>query len=99
MMEEWRWYREPEVEAVHGEAATRSPKSTPPVWRLPMWLVYVTIWGAVFVFGLTAVYGLVWALRTGQLQDFAGGAASIFDDDEPIGATTDGFPNSEGGGK
>ena len=62
-----------------------------------MWLVYVMIWGAVFVFGLTAVYGLVWAVRTGQLQDFAGGAASIFDEEEPIGVSTDRFPGFDSG--
>ena len=57
-----------------------------------MWVVYVLIWGAVAIFGLSAVYGLVWAIRTRQLQDPAAGAASIFDDEEPIGLETDAFP-------
>ena len=64
-----------------------------------MALVYLVIWGAVATFGLTAVYGLVWALRTGQFERFAEGAASIFDEDEPVGVVTDGFPGRETGGR
>ncbi len=58
-----------------------------------MILIYILIFGSVAVFGLTAVAGLVWAARTGQLQNFAAGATSIFDEDEPIGVMTDEFPN------
>lgn len=58
-----------------------------------MALIYIFIFGSVAVFGITAVAGLVWALRTGQIRNFAAGAVSIFDDDEPIGVTTDGFPD------
>ena len=61
-----------------------------------MTLVYVLIWGAVIAFGLTAVGGLVWAVRTGQMSDFAAGARSIFDEDEPVGVMTDGFPAARG---
>jgi nitrogen fixation-related uncharacterized protein len=60
-----------------------------------MTLVYLVIWGAVLAFGLTAVYGLVWSIRTGQLERFSEGAASIFDDEEPIGTVTDGFPGED----
>lgn len=59
-----------------------------------MWVVYVLVFGAVTVFGLSAVYGLVWAVKTRQLQSFAAGAASIFDDEEPIGLETDRFPSA-----
>lgn len=62
-----------------------------------MALVYLVIWGAVAAFGLTAVYGLVWAVRTGQFERFADGAASIFDEDEPVGVVTDAFPGREAG--
>ncbi len=62
-----------------------------------MSLVYVLIWGSVALFGATAVYGLVWAVRTGQMQDFGRGAISIFDADEPVGSMTDGFPGSADG--
>ncbi len=60
-----------------------------------MAVIYLTIWGAVAVAGATAVYGLVWAVRSGQLERFAEGATSIFDDEEPVGQPTDRFP---GGG-
>jgi nitrogen fixation-related uncharacterized protein len=60
-----------------------------------MALIYVFIFGSILVFGLTAVAGLVWAVRTGQLRDFGVGATSIFDDDEPVGVMTDTFPDTE----
>jgi len=52
-------------------------------------LVIGLIWGAVAVFGLTAVAGLVWAVQHGQMERFAEGARSIFDDEEPVGEATD----------
>ena len=61
-----------------------------------MTVVYVLVWGSVVVGGLTAVYGLVWAIRSGQMNDFAGGAVSIFDDEEPMGEATDAFPVARG---
>jgi len=61
-----------------------------------MILIYILIFGSVAVFGLTAVAGLVWAARTGQLTNFAAGATSIFDEDEPIGVMTDRFPDRRG---
>lgn len=57
-----------------------------------MTLVYATIWGAVALFGVTAVAGLAWAVSRGQMEDPAEGARSIFDDEEPIGVMTDRFP-------
>lgn len=54
-----------------------------------MALIYLFIFGSVFVFGLTAVAGLVWAVRSGQMRRFGAGATSIFDEDEPIGVMTD----------
>ena len=60
-----------------------------------MSLVYVFVFGSVVLFGLTAVYGLVWAIRSGQLDNFSRGATSIFDEDEPVGEMTDSFPGGE----
>ena len=66
-----------------------------------MGVVIGLIWGAVAVFGLTAVWGLVWALQHRQLERFAEGARVIFDDEEPVGKATDatvrgsGRPGSE----
>ncbi len=62
-----------------------------------MAVFYVLVWGFAALCGLSAVYGLVWAVRNGQVRDFARGAASIFDDDEPIGEMTDRFPGERGG--
>jgi len=64
-----------------------------------MSLMYIVIWGFAGLCGLTAVYGLVWAIRNGQMRHFGAGAVSIFDDDEPVGEMTDGFPESAGGRK
>ncbi len=58
-----------------------------------MALIYIIIFGSVLLFGLTAVAGLVWAIRGGQLRDFGAGATSIFDEDEPVGVMTDAFPD------
>lgn len=60
-----------------------------------MALISILIFGSVVFFGLTAVAGLVWAVRTGQMRHFARGAVSIFDDDEPIGTMTDAFPGTD----
>jgi nitrogen fixation-related uncharacterized protein len=60
-----------------------------------MALIYIFIFGSVLIFGLTAVAGLVWAVRTGQMRNFGAGATSIFDDDEPVGVMTDSFPDDD----
>lgn len=57
-----------------------------------MTLVYVVIWSSAVLLALSAVWALVWAIRTGQFQSLQQGAASIFDEDEPIGVPTDAFP-------
>ena len=62
-----------------------------------MSVFYVLVWGFAALCGLSAVYGLVWAVRNGQVRDFRRGAASIFDDEEPIGTMTDFFPGERGG--
>jgi hypothetical protein len=57
-----------------------------------MKLAYVLIWGSMLVFGLSAVWALVCAIRRGEMSDFQAGAESIFDRNEPIGKPTDTFP-------
>lgn len=61
-----------------------------------------TIWfgyGLCFLVGVlmtcSAVYALKWASRRGQLRDFEKGAASIFDETEPVGRFTDSFPGQK----
>lgn len=57
-----------------------------------MTLVYVVIWSSAVILGLSAAWALVWAIRTGQFQGLRQGAMSIFDDEEPVGKSTDHFP-------
>jgi nitrogen fixation-related uncharacterized protein len=57
--------------------------------------MYAMIWGFAAVCGVTAVYGLTWAVKNGQLRRFGEGATSIFDDEEPVGRMTDTFPGSD----
>ncbi len=40
----------------------------------------------------SAVYALYWAVKTGQFREIEKGATEIFDEEEPIGVTTDSFP-------
>jgi nitrogen fixation-related uncharacterized protein len=57
-----------------------------------MKLAYLLIWGSTVVFGASAVWALVWAIRNGEMRDLSAGALSIFDSDEPAGRPTDAFP-------
>lgn len=57
---------------------------------MTIWVI--VLWVTASVFGATAVAGLIWALRTRQFSDFARGATSIFDEEEPVGEATDAFP-------
>jgi len=54
-------------------------------------LLYIV--GVVTLLGISSVSALIWAITSGQLGEFQKGATSIFDDDEPIGETTDSFPD------
>ena len=55
----------------------------------------IAVFGTAVTLGAVAIWGLAWAIRTGQFDDFRAGAASIFDDEEPIGRITDSFPNAD----
>ena len=57
-----------------------------------MTVAYILIWGCMLLFGSSAVCALLWAIRRGQMSNLGAGAASIFDDKEPIGVQTDFFP-------
>ena len=56
-------------------------------------LMYGTMLGSILFFGGAAILGLSWAIRDGQFENFDRGARSIFDPDEPIGESTDHFPD------
>jgi hypothetical protein len=54
-----------------------------------MELAYAVLLGSAMLFGGAAVLALAWAFRNGQMSNFARGATSIFDPDEPVGEVTD----------
>ena len=60
-----------------------------------MFLVYFVIWATAILLAISAVWALVWAIRTGQFQDLHQGATVIFDEDEPVGKVTDLFPSND----
>ncbi len=53
---------------------------------------YIFIFGLLAGLSISAIYGLYWAIKTGQFANFERGARSIFDDEEPIGFRTDAYP-------
>lgn len=60
-----------------------------------MTLVVAAILVVGALLALMAIWALAWAVSTGQMRSFAHGATSIFDDEEPIGTFTDGFPGDQ----
>ena len=56
------------------------------------WFFYGLAFFMAVLFTASAVYALHWSSKHGQLRDFDKGAASIFDDEEPVGLETDAFP-------
>jgi hypothetical protein len=65
--------------------------------EVSMTLVYGLIWGTTALFGVSAVWGLVWAVQGGQLRELRRAGRSIFDEDEPVGLVTDAFPTDPAG--
>jgi cbb3-type cytochrome oxidase maturation protein len=59
------------------------------------WIFYTLAFVIATAISGTAVYALYWSSKHGQLRDFERGAASIFDDEEPVGRMTDHFPTEE----
>ena len=56
------------------------------------WIFYTVAFVVALALSGSAVYALYWSSKHGQLRDFERGAASIFDDEEPVGRMTDHFP-------
>ncbi|MDX2080903.1 MAG: cbb3-type cytochrome oxidase assembly protein CcoS [Terrimicrobiaceae bacterium] len=54
--------------------------------------VILLVGGLVFLSG-SALAAFYWSVKTGQLNNLAEGAKSIFDEDEPVGVSTDKFPS------
>jgi nitrogen fixation-related uncharacterized protein len=59
-------------------------------------VAYILVFGLLAALSASAVWGLWWAMKTGQFAQFQKGAASIFDEEEPIGRKTDAFPARKG---
>lgn len=49
--------------------------------------------GIIFLSG-SALLAFFWAVKDGQLENLPEAAASIFDEDEPVGKSTDKFPTT-----
>lgn len=53
-------------------------------------LIIILVFGALLF--ASAVGALVWAVRSGQMNDFEKGAKTIFTEEEPEGGDIDRFP-------
>lgn len=53
------------------------------------WFFYFVAIPLALLFLASAVYALQWASKKGQLREFDKNAATIFDDEEPVGKPTD----------
>lgn len=56
---------------------------------MPEWFLYFVALPMAMLVVLSAVYGLYWASKKGQLNELEQGSKVIFDDAEPVGVTTD----------
>ena len=56
---------------------------------MPEWFLYFVALPMAMLIVASAVYGLYWASKKGQLQNLEEGAKVIFDEEEPIGTPTD----------
>jgi len=56
---------------------------------MPEWFLYFVALPMAMLVVASAVYGLYWSSKRGQLQDLEEGAKVIFDDEEPVGRPTD----------
>lgn len=56
---------------------------------MPEWFLYFVALPMALLIVASAVYGLYWASKKGQLQDLEEGSKVIFDEEEPLGKPTD----------
>lgn len=56
---------------------------------MPEWFLYFVALPMAMLVVLSAVYGLCWASKKGQLIELEQGSKVIFDDAEPVGEPTD----------
>lgn len=53
--------------------------------------ILLLVFGLIFLSG-SALFAIYWAAKSGQFSNLSEGAATIFDEDEPVGKGTDRFP-------
>lgn len=56
---------------------------------MPEWFLYYVALPMAMLVVCSAVYGLYWASKKGQLQELEAGSKVIFDEEEPEGVPTD----------
>lgn len=56
---------------------------------MPEWFLYFVALPMAMLVVASAVYGLYWATKKGQLRDLEEGSKVIFDEEEPLGTPTD----------
>ena len=56
---------------------------------MPEWFLFYVALPMAMLVVCSAVYGLYWASKKGQLQELEAGSKVIFDDEEPEGVPTD----------
>jgi nitrogen fixation-related uncharacterized protein len=56
---------------------------------MPEWFLYFVALPMAMLVVCSAVYGLYWASKKGQLQNLEAGSRTIFDEEEPVGIPTD----------
>ncbi|MFZ4694298.1 MAG: cbb3-type cytochrome oxidase assembly protein CcoS [Verrucomicrobiia bacterium] len=57
-----------------------------------MTVALIILFALVIAFSAVAIGAFGWAAKTHQFSEIEKGSESIFDEDEPIGRATDGFP-------
>jgi nitrogen fixation-related uncharacterized protein len=60
-----------------------------------MTVALIILFALVIAFSAVAIGAFGWAAKTHQFSEIEKGSESIFDEDEPIGQATDGFPKKK----
>jgi cbb3-type cytochrome oxidase maturation protein len=64
-----------------------------------MYLTYLLIFGSWALFGISAIWALIWAIQQRQFEDPGAAARSILDADEREAELNDWFPGEEPEGR
>ena len=58
-------------------------------------VVYILLAAGLIFFGGTTLAAFYWAAKTGQFRNLEDGSKTIFDQDEPVGTSTDAFADKQ----